>query len=349
MRGATEPGAQKQGLEHLIPADARFETLSSISSDAIVLIDPGGVILYANPRAERLLGVNAATQAACPPVLMNETSGHAALPSGQLVDYTTAATVNNGCIALLCCFRPVEEEPADAVHLILQSRFMMYLNHELRTPLNAILGFSEMMCMELFGSFAQKQYRTYAKHIHESGRKLMAILDDLLALSVADRDKPDLRESLFDLHEAVESLVPAVLEDAGDDHPVLDTEDLRPILLRADRQKICDVVQHLLGTCLSTTPVDGRVSVSSEVNRNGQALIRIKDTGKGFKAGELVSMQRMSEVELTGSGTCIGLSIALVRRYIEMHGGAVNIDSRQGEGTIFTCVIPSSRVALGIN
>jgi signal transduction histidine kinase len=127
---------------------------------------------------------------------------------------------------------------------------------------------------------------------------------------------------------------------------------LAPALLRGDREKLARAVLHLLANGMAFTPPSGRVTVTCDVAGDGRCLIRVVDTGRGLSSEELANafqpFPRIRTVEQADPLAGPGVGLALVRRYIELHGGAVRIESQIGRGTTVTCMIPSDRVALNL-
>ena len=101
------------------------------------------------------------------------------------------------------------------------------------------------------------------------------------------------------------------------------------------------------------TPSGGELNISSHLGADGQVLIRVADTGRGFSADDLQNafrpFPRLHSVDKADPAAGPGVGLALVRRTIELHGGAVRIESLVGQGTTVTCMIPSERVVLDIS
>jgi signal transduction histidine kinase len=343
-------------------ADARFHSLAYVLDDAVVVADSTNIVRFANPAADKLLEAKPGDLIGQPfrLPLPNLKSGPATLElaTGRRVDVllTVSATVWDGAVAWLATLKPaatVTEAGADAVEALLgamRARFLAHLSHELRTPLNSVLGFSEAMQAELFGPLGHAKYRSYADNIHTAGTRLLGLLTDLLDLSRADTNELALEESLFDVGELITGLLARAKSRARADTAHIETRDIPPILLRGDREKLTRALTHLVSNGLAFTPGTGRISVSADMGTDGQVLIRIADTGRGFSAEELARafqpFPRIKTVDQAEPNAGAGVGLGLVRRYIELHGGAVRIESTPGAGTTVTCMIPSSRVAL---
>ncbi len=345
-----------------VVADARFHSLAYAIDDAVVVADSANLLRFANPAADRLLEAVPGSLIGQPfrLPLPNLKSGLATLDlaTGKRVDVmlTISATVWDGSVATLATLKPVAtitEAGAEAVETLLgamRARFLAHLNHELRTPLNSVLGFSEAMQAELFGPLGHAKYRGYASDIHKAGTRLLGLLTDLLDLSKSDAGELDLQESLFDVGELITGMLAEAKSRARRETAEIDSSDIAPILLRGDKDKLTRALMHLVSNGLAFTPSTGRIRVTADVGADGQVLIRVADTGRGFSAEDLARafqpFPRIKTVDQAEPNAGAGVGLALVRRYIELHGGAVRIESTPGSGTTVTCMIPGSRVAL---
>lgn len=346
-------------------ADARFHSLAYMMDDAVVVVDATNRVRFANPSADRLFEAAAGDLVGAPFLLplRSTKSGPVSLDlaSGRRIDLqcNIASTVWDGEIAWLATFRDAAPprtlgpEAMETVVEVMRGRFLSHLSHELRTPLNTVLGFSEAMVMELFGALGHDRYRSYANDIHGAGQRLLKLLNDLLDLARADTGDLALDESLFDLSEVVADALPEARESARRTNARVAEIAVEPVLMRGDRAKLRRALVHLLANGLSFTPADGEVRVSSSVTNDGRLLIRVADTGRGFAREELGQafrpFPRVRSVERADPLAGPGVGLALVRRYIELHGGTVRIDTEQGQGTTITCALPPERVALDLS
>ncbi len=347
---------------HAAVADARFHSLAYAIDEAVVVVDATNVVRFANPAADKLLdgapGHLIGQPFSLPLPRMKSGRAVLELATGRRLDVsvTLSATVWEGAIAWLATLKlspSVAEAGTDAVEALLgamRARFLGHLSHELRTPLNTVLGFSEILMSELYGPLGHAKYRHYSNDIHKAGTRLLGLITDLLDLSRADSGELQLEESLFDLSDVIALLMPEARAGARAADVALETGALQPILLRGDKEKLKRAVLHLVANGLAFTHAPGSVTVSADVGAQGQVLIRVADTGRGFSADELAlafqPFPRVRTVDQADPGAGPGVGLALVRKYVELHGGAVRIESRPGVGTTVTCMLPASRVAL---
>jgi signal transduction histidine kinase len=287
-------------------------------------------------------------------------AGHAVL---WLVGTLVIAIVGLGVVRLLGDLDRARRE-AEAANRA-KSDFLATMSHELRTPLNAILGFSEIQRDELFGPIGQPRYREYAAGIHESGRHLLALIDDVLDLSKIEAGKTELAPEwlpLADLMASVEAQMSGRAQARG---IALSVGDAPGLELHADRRAMRQILNNLLSNALKFTGAGGRVSVSVALadgpadgpakrspggagDRNGDGgaavAIRVADTGCGIAAGDLSRLarpfERVSNAYIRSGEGGTGLGLALVRQLATLHGGRMEIESRVGEGTVVTVRLP---------
>jgi signal transduction histidine kinase len=222
-----------------------------------------------------------------------------------------------------------------------KSEFLANMSHELRTPLNAILGFSEVLGERMFGDLNDKQDE-YLKDIHASGQHLLSLINDILDLSKIEAGRMELELTDFDLPTAIENALTLVRERAGRRGIALhQTVDERLGQVRGDERKIKQVLLNLLSNALKFTPEGGRVDVRAGLVA-GLAEISVADTGVGIAPEDQEAIfdefRQVGTAEKKVEGT--GLGLALSRKFIELHGGRIWVESQVGAGSTFTFAIP---------
>jgi signal transduction histidine kinase len=224
--------------------------------------------------------------------------------------------------------------------------FLANMSHELRTPLNAIIGFSSMMSMELRGPLGHAAYKEYAEDIHQSGRHLLDVINDILDLSKISVGKFDIDADTLSLPAVIEDCVHMVrikAEAAGLELVIDAPADLPPLC--ADERIIKRILLNLLSNALKFTD-KGRVRIAAEAAADGAITLKVEDTGIGIAASALPRLMRPF-VQIDGSlsrkyeGTGLGLS--LVKSMVELHGGSVELASELGVGTTVTLRFPFER------
>jgi signal transduction histidine kinase len=222
-----------------------------------------------------------------------------------------------------------------------KSEFLANMSHELRTPLNAIIGFSEVLSERMFGEINDKQAE-YLSDILESGRHLLSLINDILDLSKIEAGRMELEPSEFDLPSAIENTLILVRERAQRRGITLGrTVDERLGMIRADERKVKQVLLNLLSNALKFTPEGGQIDVRARV-QNGEAEIAVADTGVGIAPEDQEAVfEEFRQVGATArkvEGT--GLGLAISRKFIELHGGRIWVDSQVGMGSTFAFTLP---------
>ncbi|HUG76055.1 MAG TPA: PAS domain-containing protein [Burkholderiales bacterium] len=232
-------------------------------------------------------------------------------------------------------------EQAEAANLE-KSRFLANMSHELRTPLNAIIGFSEVLKERMFGELNAKQSE-YVGDIHESGQHLLSLINDILDLSKIEAGRMELELSDFDLRAALEGAL-ALVKERAQRHGLRLILNCPPILrtVSADQRKFKQIMLNLLSNAIKFTPEGGSVAVSME-SRAGGVEISVLDTGVGIAPEDQEAVfdefkQVGRDASLRSQGT--GLGLALTRRFVELHGGHIHLDSAPGRGSKFTFTLP---------
>jgi signal transduction histidine kinase/putative methionine-R-sulfoxide reductase with GAF domain len=223
-----------------------------------------------------------------------------------------------------------------------KSEFLANMSHELRTPLNAIIGFSEVLSDRMFGELNEKQ-ADYMKDIHESGKHLLSLINDILDLSKIEAGRMDLELSTFDLPSALSNAMTLVRERAQR-HAIQLSLDVDPRLgsFEADERKFKQIVLNLLSNAVKFTPDGGRVAVSAKP-LDEQVEIQVRDTGIGIAPEDHAAVfEEFKQVgrDYTRKAEGTGLGLALTRRFVELHGGQVRLDSALGKGSTFTITLP---------
>jgi len=226
-----------------------------------------------------------------------------------------------------------------------KSDFLANMSHELRTPLNAIIGFSEVLMERMFGEVNEKQ-ADYLKDIHESGRHLLSLINDILDLSKIEAGRMDLELSSFDLPSALSNAMTLVRERAQRHGIALGLEvDPRLGEFRADERKFKQIVLNLLSNAVKFTPDGGRVDVAAKLDTD-KVEISVKDTGIGIAADDHEAVfEEFKQVgrDYTRKAEGTGLGLALTKRFVELHGGAIRLQSTPGKGSTFTITLPLTR------
>jgi two-component system cell cycle sensor histidine kinase PleC len=352
-------------------AENRLVDALETSREGVMLVAPDGNIVMSNstlrgffPRiAHKLMpgmafdealaliqGELAPTQAPSEDV---QTSGHAELElaDGRWLRMTGSGTSEGGSIIFLSDFTAIKEREeslrrakreAEAANAS-KTRFLANMSHELRTPLNAIIGFSEIISGQYFGEVGNARYLDYSGDILRSGRHLLAVINDVLDLSKSEAGKMMLSARDTDMGEVLTDCAAMVREQcaaAGLDFHVsgLDQE----LVMAGDPAKLRQIFLNLLSNAIKFTEAGGTVSLTAQATPDGVA-VTVADTGIGMDPEDVVvAFQPFAQVdnrlERRYEGT--GLGLPLTKALVDLHKGAIEIDSARGRGTAITVTFP---------
>ncbi len=340
--------------------------------DGIALIGPDRAFQYVNPAllvefgpvdgrdCDRYFG---ATRAACAfgLPLQKTLRREWRSPTSQRTYEMTATPVNNpdGSISTLEVFHDITarkqaEDALDAAREAAEianrakSEFLAAMSHELRTPLNAVIGFSEIMAEQLLGPLGVAQYATYAADINQSGRHLLQLINDILDVARIEAGKVTLHEEDMDVATALAAGLAMVHDRAERDalHLASDTPADLP-LLWADPRRIKQVLVNLLGNAVKFTPAGGTITVAARLLEGGDLEVSVADTGIGIAAEDVAKV--MAPFGQADSGLArryggSGLGLPLSRKFMELHGGRLSLESLLGRGTTIRLTFPKARL-----
>ena len=262
---------------------------------------------------------------------------HLPLPDGAVLLRYTDVTVE----ARLQDALRARAETTEAANRM-KSEFVVTLAHEARVPLTTINGFAEMLAGGYAGALTGRQ-ADYANGIAATGQQLARLIDDILDLAGIEAGMTHLEPSSFDLHTALAGLIAAISNRARAQRLTL-VFDCPPAIgrINGDERRIRQAVLHLLNNAVLYTPAGGTVTLSAKRART-HIEISVDDTGIGIARDDLPrvgqAFVRGAGAEAHGPGA--GLGLALVRRFIEMHGGSVQISSQRNRGTTVTIHLPA--------
>jgi signal transduction histidine kinase len=224
----------------------------------------------------------------------------------------------------------------------LAGRFLANASHDLRTPLTAVMGFSDLLLEDTYGELNDAQ-RIAVGHIENSAQNLLEIVNNLL-------DLLKVRSGELKLFYRQVAIAPLLRELYKILTPLAERKKVRFSLqvsdalgaIEADENIVRHIVYHLLTSSLRATPANGGVEVSGE-RRNDSVTILIRDTALHLPQEAIANMAdsfpRLENSPVRGyEGWEIGLP--LVRRYIDLHGGRLEIESLPDRGTVFHVVLP---------
>jgi signal transduction histidine kinase len=224
-----------------------------------------------------------------------------------------------------------------------KSEFLANMSHELRTPLNAVIGFSEVLRAEMFGPLNATQ-RQYVTDVLDAGQHLLSLINDILDLSKVEAGRMDLVISDVPVLETLESGLTMHRARADRDGIKLRL-DVDPGVgtVHGDERRIRQVVFNLVSNAVKFTPAGGRVEVSARAH-DGVVEIAVADSGIGISPDDQERIfEEFQQARLPNGGSIegTGLGLALSKRFVELHGGRLWVQSELGSGTTFRFTLPS--------
>ncbi len=234
-----------------------------------------------------------------------------------------------------------EKQRAEAANKA-KSEFLANMSHELRTPLNAILGFSEILLAGMFGPVGSPKYEEYAKDIHESGKHLLNVINDILDMSKIEAGQMKIRCETIDLCPLIEESMRLTAIPAEEKNITVEQRVEPGLSVVADRRAIKQILLNILSNAVKFTDDGGRIALRAR-QVEGAVIVSIVDTGIGIPKSALGKIgnpfeQVQSQYAKSKGGS--GLGLAISRSLVALHGGSLKIRSREGQGTVVSLRIP---------
>jgi signal transduction histidine kinase len=215
------------------------------------------------------------------------------------------------------------------------------MSHELRTPLNAILGFNEMILGQVYGE-VPSDMKEPLEDIQKSGKHLLRLINNVLDLAKIEAGKMELSLADYSVHDTVESVrstLRPLAEAKGLELVVSVPEDIP--LAYGDGGRLTQCLMNLAGNSLKFTK-EGKVEIAVQAE-NGCLRWRVSDTGIGIPADKiptLFSEFKQTDATIASEYGGTGLGLSITKKFVEMHGGRIWVESELGKGSVFTLEIP---------
>ena len=236
----------------------------------------------------------------------------------------------------------------------LKSEFLANMSHELRTPLNAIIGFSEVLKDGVLGNLTDEQAE-YITDIFQSGHHLLSLVNDILDLAKIEAGRMTLDLDEVNIRDLLEGSLSIVRDKASKKRVTLsiDLGNVEAGEIYLDPRKFRQIIYNLLSNAVKFTEEGGSVSLGAVIEKGESEdsteylVVSVTDTGIGIPEDE-IELLFNPFIQLDGTrsrkyeGT--GLGLVMVKRLASLHGGNVSVESKEGEGSVFTVRLPSRPV-----
>jgi len=231
----------------------------------------------------------------------------------------------------------------------MKSQFLANMSHELRTPMNSIIGFSEILIERLHGSIDAKHV-SFLRHILTSGQHLLGIINDILDLSKIEAGKMEVYAEKFELRPVIESVCSVMRGMAKTKMPtfVIEAEAALPPI-ETDLAKFKQILYNLLSNAMKFSPAELPITIGA-MHVDETITISVRDQGIGIDPkNHDVIFEEFRQIDGSArrefGGT--GLGLALVRKFVQLQGGWIRVESDRGKGSTFSFTLPiHSRAAV---
>lgn len=238
----------------------------------------------------------------------------------------------------------IQAENANAA----KSEFLFNMSHDIRTPMNALIGYNQLMKKEL----TDPKLLHYQRAVEQSGNLLLAIINNVLDMARIESGRMELDESYARIDQTVDE-IKSVFEPQADEkglNLIFEIQVEHPHVL-CDITKTKQILVNLISNAVKYTPAGGTVTVAvqefpCEQENSVKIQIEVRDTGIGMSKEflptlfESFSRERNSTV---GKVVGTGLGMAIVKKYVDLMGGSIDVKSELGKGTVFTLILTQKK------
>ena len=222
-----------------------------------------------------------------------------------------------------------------------KSNFLANISHELRTPLNAIIGFSEIMNNSMFGELGSDKYKEYSSDIFESGNHLLGLINNILDMSKIEAGRFELNYELLNAETLLKDAIRTTTASADESKIKVKLDVASDLTFFADRRSMKQILLNIFSNAIKFSNENGTVTASAvKVNKN--LVFEIEDTGIGIPAKFIAKLGQpfvqVNPISVTNQGTGLGISIA--QSLVNLHGGKLKIESKEGVGTKVVITLP---------
>jgi len=333
----------------------RFQNATAAMPDAVIILSQWNDIEWANTTARDLLGVHFPRDTGMRLLnLLRDPEFAQYLAGGDFAEpfemvsprdpnqYVAVQIIPFGANQKLMIAR-------DVTRLVrleqMRRNFVANVSHEMRTPITVLAGFIETL-LEM-PKIEQDDLRRHLSTMHDQADRMQRLVGDLLTLSKLETAPPQRRDEVVDVPTVLATVKEQAQLLSGDAHHQISLEADPALRLLGSREELHSTFSNLVNNAVRYTPSGGRIAVKWYRDGTG-ACFSVTDTGDGIAAEHIPHLtERFYRVDTARSratgGTGLGLSI--VKHVLLRHGARLEIQSRLGEGSTFSCVFPAERIA----
>ena len=224
-----------------------------------------------------------------------------------------------------------------------KARLFSIIAHDLRSSMNAILGFSEIIANKQ-NTLTKTELNKYSNIINQTAHKVHLMMENLLDWSKAQGENIRFNTEVFDLYSTAENVITLLEINAYQKNVELKSIIPKPCMINGDKTMVGSILRNLLDNALKFTPSGGQIEVFAKTK--GKIVeVWVRDTGIGMESDEADSLflgDSHASTEGTDHENGTGLGLFICRDFVEMHGGTIWAESRQGSGTTVKFKIPSA-------
>ncbi len=228
-----------------------------------------------------------------------------------------------------------------------KSNFLATISHELRTPLNALVGYAEVLEAEMLGRIEPAAYRDYGSNMLKSARHMMSLINELLDMERLQAGQQSLSENEVEVNDLINDSLKMLERRAERADVTLTGHCAVPDLkLRADHHKLQQMLLNLVENSIKFVGSKGVVAIEAGRCDDGSVYFSVADDGPGIPAERLEKVLEPftgTHDPMVSDGGGLGLGLAITKKLVEAHGGALDLASEAGQGTVVTLTFPPGR------
>ncbi len=222
----------------------------------------------------------------------------------------------------------------------LKSEFVANVSYQLRTPLNTIMGFAEILTNQYFGTLNDRQLE-YARTIMEASKRLLLLINDVLDLATIEAGRMALNRSLVKVADLLNAAKHMMAEWARQQKLEIIIDCPSDIgSFDADENRMKQVLFNLISNAIKYTPAEGRITLEAQRNEPW-IMLAVADTGIGIPEADRERVfGKFERANAQARQAGAGLGLSLVKSFVELHGGKIEIESDSGKGSRIICTLP---------